>query len=253
MKSAMIPIDNENVGILGFGEVGSSLSRCYNSPRIFDLEGGRDDLSGIDVLNVCIPFKDSGFISTVKQAQEMYSPKLTIIHSTVAPGTTSAIGGATVHSPVRGVHPNLYEGIMTFVKYVGADSEEVGILACQHLQSLGIQTELILPSIETEVGKLFSTTQYGLYIAMHAELKKMCDEFGVNFETAVTHMNQTYNEGYEALGMAHVKRPLLTPPENGIGGHCIIPNAKILKSALKRSNEALELLLKYEVTENVKS
>jgi hypothetical protein len=42
-----------------------------------------------------------------------------------------------VHSPVRGVHPYLYEGIKTFVKYIGADNKEAGNMADTHLKGLG--------------------------------------------------------------------------------------------------------------------
>jgi hypothetical protein len=30
------------------------------------------------------------------------------------------------------------------------------------------------------------------------------------------------------LGQGHVVRPILYPPDGPIGGHCVVPNAKIL-------------------------
>ena len=40
--------------------------------------------------------------------------------------------------------------------------------------------------------------------------------------------NSTYNDGYRALDMAHVQRPVLQNYPGPIGGHCVIPNAKLL-------------------------
>lgn len=235
--------ENLKIGVLGYGEVGKAIAQFYQNPLIKDLN--RDDgLQGCDVLNVCIPYKDDSFIETVKKEIDYIKPQITIIHSTVAPGTTKEIGGMTVHSPVRGVHPHLYEGIKTFVKYIGADSEEAGEMAQKHLESLGMKTKLFMPSKTTELAKLFCTTYYGICIAWHAEMKKICDQEGIDFEKAVTDFNKTYNEGYTKLGMANVVRPVLYPPKGEIGGHCVVPNAEILKKYYQ--SEALDLILKYK-------
>ena len=150
-----------------------------------------------------------------------------------------------VHSPVRGVHPNLYEGIKTFVKYIGADNKKAAELAKNHLESLGIKTEVFFPSCTTEIGKLLDTTYYGLCIAWHGEMKKICDKFGVDFRSAVTEFNETYNDGYLKLGKVNVIRPVLFSPQNGIGGHCIVTNVEILKKYFK--SKALDFVLKYTI------
>ena len=99
-------VDKQKIGILGYGEIGKSIAKFYKNPLVKDLK--RDDgLSGIDVLHVCIPWNED-FIATVTKEIAEINPKLTIIHSTVAPGTTQKIGGMIVHSPIRGVHPNLH-------------------------------------------------------------------------------------------------------------------------------------------------
>jgi len=235
--------ENLKIGILGYGEVGKAIAQFYQNPLIKDLT--RDDgLQGCDVLNVCISYQDN-FVDIVKKEIDYIKPKLIIIHSTVAPGTTKEIGGMAVHSPVRGVHPYLYEGIKTFVKYIGADSEEAAKAAQEHLESLGIKTKVFMPSKTTELAKLFCTTYYGLCIAWHAEMKKICDKEGIDFEKAVTDFNKTYNEGYAKLGMPNVVRPVLYPPAGAIGGHCIVPNAEILKKYYQ--SEALDLILKYKI------
>jgi UDP-N-acetyl-D-mannosaminuronate dehydrogenase len=239
----MAHIKDNKIGIIGYGEVGQAISKFYKNPKIKDLN--RDDgLEGVEILHICIPWSEN-FVEIVKKEINKINPKLTIIHSTVAPGTVKKIGGMVVHSPVRGVHPNLYEGIKVFVKYIGADDKKAGEAAKKHLESLGIKTKVFYPSTTTEIGKILDTTYYGLVIAWHGEMKKICDKFGVDFEKAVTDFNKTYNEGYKKLGKENVVRPVLYPPENGIGGHCVVPNAEILKEYFK--SEAIDLILKYKI------
>ncbi len=234
------------IGILGYGEVGVAMAKFYKNPKIKDLN--RDDgLEGVDILHICIPWSEK-FIKIVKKEIATIKPGLTIIHSTVAPGTTKELAdffnGMVVHSPVRGVHPNLYKGIKTFVKYIGVDNENAGKLAKKHFEGLGIKTKVFMPSITTEIGKLFCTSYYGICIAWHGEMKKICDKFKIDFDKAVTDFNSTYNEGYKKLGKSNVVRPVLYPPEDGIKGHCVAQNAKILQKYYP--SEALDLILKYK-------
>jgi UDP-N-acetyl-D-mannosaminuronate dehydrogenase len=116
-------------------------------------------------------------------------------------------------------------------------------MAKEHLESLGIKTKVFMPSITTEIGKLFSTTYYGLCIAWHGEMKKICDQEGIDFEKAVTDFNKTYNEGYKELGRGNVVRPVLYPPQGGIGGHCIGENTETLNKYYK--SLVFDLIKKY--------
>jgi len=235
----------ENVGILGYGEVGQAIAKFYRKPKIKDLNRN-DGLKGVEILHVCIPDSEK-FISIVKKEIKKIKPKLTIIHSTVTLGTTKKIGGNVVHSPIRGVHPKLYEGLKTFVKYIGTDNQKAGRMAKKHLESLGIKTRVFTPSATTELGKLLDTAYYGLCIAFHGEIKKMCDKFHLDFDQVATDFNQTYNEGYQKLGLKNVIRPVLYPPKPSIDGHCIVSNAKILKKLFRSC--ALDLILKYQSKE----
>jgi hypothetical protein len=230
-----------SVGILGYGEIGKAVAKFYKNPKIKDLN--RDDgLEGVEVLHVCIPYNDK-FVGIVKKEIGQIHPKLTIIHSTIAPGTAKKIGGMVVHSPVRGVHPYLHEGIKTFVKYIGADDKKAGSMAQKHLQGLGIKTKVFSPSTVTELGKILDTTYYGVCIAWHKEMKKICDILGADFQATVTDFNKTYNEGYSKLGKHNVVRPVLFVDDKPIGGHCVVPNTRILKKYYK--SKAFDLILDY--------
>ncbi|MBI3335769.1 MAG: hypothetical protein HY001_04715 [Candidatus Portnoybacteria bacterium] len=236
-----------SIGILGYGEVGQAIAKFYRNPRIKDL--ARDDgLRGVDVLHISIPWNET-FIGAVEKEIREIKPKLTIIHSTVAVGTTKKLCEALpdeliVHSPVRGVHPHIHEGIKTFVKYVGAENKKAGELAKKHLESIGIKTKVFMPAATTELGKLLDTTYYGLAIAFHGEVKKMCDKWNLDFDEVMTDFNKTYNEGYLKLGKKNVVRPVLYPPEDGIHGHCVIENIEILKRQFPST--AFEFISEYK-------
>ncbi len=234
-----------NVGILGFGEIGKAVSQLYDQPlKIKDLD--RDDnLFNLDLVHICIPFTDK-FVDIVVDFAYSNVPKNCIVHSTVAPKTIELLNERTKnlfnfsHCPVRGVHPNLLKGLLTFETFWGCDFESPELE--DHLKKLNLKINKV-SSKTSELSKLLDTTYYGLCIAWHAEVKKICDQLDVDFEKVSTLYNQTYNEGYKALGKQNVVRPVLYPTEK-IGGHCVIPNTEILKKDF--SSLAFDLILKYK-------
>jgi hypothetical protein len=233
------------IGIIGYGEVGHALGQVYkkNKKSFFVKDLEKDEgLDGCYILHFCTPYNDD-FLSDTTSYINHYNPEYAVIHSTVPPGTTNEINKLTAcnvaHSPIRGIHPELLEGILTFEKYVGSDFDSGPIT--DHFKSLGIKTR-VTSSRTSEIAKLLSTTYYGVCIAWHGEMKKICDNLNVDFEEAVTEWNKDYNESYMKLGKGNVVRPVLYPP-NKIGGHCVIPNAKILKGVT--DSTAIDLLLEY--------
>jgi len=236
------------IGIVGYGEIGSSLEKVYVQSSQYEVSivdpyvGKNDDLSNVDILNICIPFIDN-FVGVVKDYIQKYNPKYTVIHSTVSPGTTEKIGRRVCHSPVRGLHPNLDTGIKTFLKYIGADDQSVGLEYQQHLKDMGIESYICKNSKTTEYSKLLDTTYYGVCIAFHADVMELCEKEGVDFDEVMTLYNKTYNEGYSKLGKPNVVRPVLYGTKK-IGGHCVTPNAHILKEYF--DSKFIDLILKYE-------
>lgn len=242
---------NRNIGVLGYGEVGQAIASFYDAPFIHDPAKGHEFPTGqqLEVLHVCIPFKKpADFQIAVKAAIGLHAQgALVIIHSTVPVGTTQDIAEYhkhTVHSPVRGVHPNLAQGIRTFPKFIGADFSGAGRLAAEHFEELGIVPIVLHRSKTSELLKLLDTTYYGIAIAFHAYAKQLCDATGSNFDMVMTEANRSYNEGYTALGKPNVVRPVLVPPEGPIGGHCVLPNAEILKGQFG-TDPILEAILRH--------
>jgi UDP-N-acetyl-D-mannosaminuronate dehydrogenase len=250
----------KRIGLLGFGEIGQAIHKVYqasNVPhKIFVKDLVRDDgLNELDVLNVAIPNNDKfDFVEEVSNIATKSSSKIVIIHSTVPVGTTRTIKerlGPSVsvgHSPCRGVHPNLFEGIMTFIKFIGCTTQNDAELIDQHLTSLGIKTHVCKNSETSELSKLLDTTYYGICIAYHAEAERACNYFNADFEDVMTLYNKTYNEGYLILGKSNVIRPVLIPPRGGIGGHCVIQNAELLKKQF--DSKALDLVLLHKKNNN---
>ncbi len=217
--------------IIGFlGEVGSALQEILKDVYSWDNLSGIDkdknnfgDLDrGFDIMHVCIPYSDK-FIENVKQYQEQYKPKYTVIHSTVPVGTSRYLNA--VHSPVRGIHPKLEEGICTFPKFIGGEkASEVA----DYFRRAGLKVVLFDKSETTEAMKLFDTEYYRVCIEFAHRVKKYCDKEGLNFHEVYTLANQTYNEGYTKLDYPEFVRPVLQPIMKEIGGHCVLPNKELI-------------------------
>lgn len=266
------------IGIVGYGEIGRAIKQLYSkrppnflfkwtdaSVCIKDLCNIYDDvIKDCDYLHVCIPYSDD-FVDQICEYIEKETPKNVLIHSTVQVGTTRKIMEKSglfniCHAPVRGVHPNLYEGLTTFPMYIGFDGKLDWQDMCPSrqnfipkitflLQSVGVNTKVVGSFETSELAKIASTSYYGMCIAFHAEINSLCDEMGLDFEDVMTGWNEGYNKGYKKLGMNNVVRPVLNPPEGSIGGHCIIPNAKLLKDFYYRTMQTKELpdfILKYK-------
>lgn len=236
------------IGIIGYGEIGSSIAKVYQSYEKFDIrvvdpyQNRNDVIKGVEILNICIPFIED-FVNVVQDYIFQSNPRYTIIHSTVAPGTTKLIGGKICHSPMRGLHPNLDLGMKTFIKYIGPEDQESASLYNEHLNDLGIESYICKDSKTTEYAKLLDTTYYGVCIAFHADVSKVCENENLDFDEVMTIFNQSYNEGYTKLGKPNVVRPVLYPTEK-IGGHCVVPNAKILKNYM--DTKTVNSILDYE-------
>lgn len=236
------------VGIVGHGEVGQALEILYtNKPFSVIVEDIKkpSKREEVTILNICFPYNDD-FLDKVHECIKDFKPLLTIIHSTVLPGTTKRLQSLTprgfvVHSPVRGNHPYLYDSLKRFVKYIGSDTEDGKFLATAHFKCLDLNSVSMKNSFSTELAKILCTTYYGLCIAWHQQAKDLCDRHNLEFNEVMTDWNNSYNEGYKEIHMENVNRPILYPPGEKIGGHCVIPNAELL-SYLTESSLVDEVL-----------
>lgn len=208
--------------VVGAGEVGTAvyavLSRAH-STLMRDVEPV--DVEA-DVLDVCIPWSDS-FVDIVQGYTVEHQARLVVVHSTVPTGTCDAQGW--VHSPIRGRHPHLEEGVATFVKHFGGAGAEEAAL---DWKDAGVTTAVHPRAAETEAGKLWELAQYGLQVRVEKAIHAWCAEQGLDPEVVYTAMAHTYNAGYEQLGCGHFVRPVLRHVPGQIGGHCVVPMSNLL-------------------------
>lgn len=218
--------------IIGAGEIGKSLFKVLSPTYVTYIKDVENlDVKDIEVLNICYPMgKD--FVKNTKKYIEIYKPKVTIIHSTVSPGTTELCGENVVHSPVHGKHPNLEDGIKTFIKYIGGNNPFAVAKAQKFLKGAGISTKLVANSKTSEISKILCTTYYGWNILFMKEVVEICKKYDVPFQEVYTDWNWFYNIGYEKLGMPQFKKYNLEPMDGKIGGHCVVNNCHLLKSKI---------------------
>ena len=234
------------VGILGIGEVGSSIAKLVKSKhRLCRKDLKLDEIKNqlLDVLHICLPYSQS-FNRLVLTQIKLNRPGLVIIDSTVPLKTTETLHQSIkktllVHSPIRGTHPYLARDIKKFTKFIGPTSVKAGRLARKYYAGLGIKSVILDSSRATELGKLLDTTYYALCIAWHQEMARFCRRLNLDFNQAVTQFNSTYNAGYR-LTKPNVLRPVLTP--GFIGGHCLMPNIALLKKTFK--SDFLDLIIR---------
>ncbi len=204
--------------VIGAGEVGESLAQVLECD-IIDRDEELDE--EYDIIHICFPYSEE-FKSEVKRYQKIYKPKYTIVHSTVPIGTCAKLD--VFHSPIRGMHPKLAESLTTFTTYLAPGNDEIKY----YFEEKGMKVVSVGKSEETEALKLFDTTYYFWNIMYEKKVHQFCEDNDLDFDVIYKHANETYNEGYKQMGKLHVRRPILKHMEGPVGGHCLVPNAKIL-------------------------
>lgn len=214
--------------VIGMGQVGSgvytTLAKKYDVQTL-DIND-ENIVTPIDVIHVCIPYSND-FIDIVKGYQDQFQPKLTIIYSTVPIGITRELGLHTVHSPIEGRHPNLARSVKLFTRWIGYNNVSAGELAEEIWEPI-TQCRLVPDSNFTEFLKLSSTTEYGVNLAYADYKRKVTELLGMPYELTMD-WNEDYNALYKKLLPGKgIQKYVLTSPKGKIGGHCVVPNAKLL-------------------------
>src|SRR5205807_5974780 len=127
--------------VAGTGEVGKPLFRILS--KTFDCVGVDIEPVAIHepcgVLHVCYPFQIPDFVRVTAEYICKYSPRVTIINSTVAPGTTRTIQElvgdyAVAYSPIRGKHVRMEQDLLRYKKFVAAPRSKALQLALMHFR-----------------------------------------------------------------------------------------------------------------------
>jgi UDP-N-acetyl-D-mannosaminuronate dehydrogenase len=226
---------NAKTLVVGLGEVGAALAAILDrTEKVL-----RQDLEPVKItepvgtMHLCIPFQSPNqFEATALEYIKRFKPALTIINSTVLPGTTRAIaqksGGPVAFSPVRGKHVRMQEDMLHYFKYVAAPDRVDAAAAEAHFQAAGMKTRRMTEVESLELAKLAETTYFGVCIAFAQEMNRYAERVGGDYTEAIDFFDevdflprQSYFPGF-------------------IGGHCVIPNIKLLlQIAPSRALEAI--------------
>ena len=243
----------ETVLIVGLGEVGQTLYELFTESGKFDVYGTDIDEAKvlklparskkmpktIDVMHLCFRCgRQENFAQTSVQYIEKFKPKLTIIDSTVPPGTTRKVyelsKSPVVHSPIRGMHETLEsmkKDVKFWTKYVGGTTKEAAEAAEKHFQKVGLKVKVLKGPEETELAKLFETIYRAWMIACFQEMHRISRHYGADFDEVVDMLEDVHR--------SRLNKPLHYPAV--IGGHCLIPNTELLLSVY--DSEFLRLIL----------
>jgi len=241
--------------VVGVGEVGGALADLIEQTFTVwrqDLEPL--EFSGpVDVMHLCLPYRSAEqFEQAALHYLDRFKPRLTVINSTVLPGTTRAIakrsGKPMAFSPVRGKHANMKRDLMRHKKFVAAPDPGAAQVAIDYFQEVGMRTWHVRQVEALELAKLAETTYFGTLIAFAQELNRYATRIGVNYEQAI--------DFFEEIDFLPSARYF----PGFIGGHCVIPNIHLLEriapsrlfEAILESNQrrAVELGLTTETAEN---
>lgn len=238
--------------VVGLGEVGRSLFELLKQSKKFEvycwdidkekMQGiQQDDLpKEVKVLHVCYPCSyQEDFVNTTVDYMKQFRSELTIINSTIPPGTTDKVhklsGAHIVHSPIRGMHDsieNMKRDLLFWTKYIGSVDKKSAELARRHFEELGLKTKVLTGTVETELAKLFSTTYRAWMIACFQEMHRISRKFGSDFNQITDFLEDTHKVRFD--------RPIHFP--GIIGGHCLISNAELLLKSY--DSDFIKLILK---------
>lgn len=209
--------------VVGLGEVGGALAEVLERAEPVlkhDLER-REFNEPIGIMHLCIPFQSrQQFEPAACEYVRRFKPELTIINSTVLPGTTRSIaeqtGSAVAYSPVRGKHVKMVQDLLHYAKFVAAQQDAWAARAEQHFRAHGMKTRRIAKPETLEVAKLGETTYFGAIIAFAQEFNRYVERSGADYEEATAFFEE----------VAFLPKQKYFP--GFIGGHCVIPNINLL-------------------------
>ena len=229
----VLGMGDEVIVVIGLGEVGMPIYEIALDAGVraygYDADPAKriHELSQVprpvEFMHVAFPCRSGDeFVDAVVGYARELKAKAIVIHSTVVPGTTRDIwrrlGIPVAYSPVRGKHPNLKRHLKMWPKWVAsADPGQVGLFV-KHLEELGFEVKTAGKPETLELAKLWETVYRAVMIASWQEVHRIAREVGANLKAIA----EFVAEVHEVLG----DRPVYYP--GFIGGHCLIPNTKLL-------------------------
>lgn len=239
-----------NAIIIGFGEVGRAhwevLKKEYPG-QLFYKDKGYDvyDTDGKEVATLpkinlmmiatqCDPNNMEPFYHMVADYEVNFCPEIIDILTTTPCGSAEMLAEKYVTCPVnkstiRGMHPYLHKFLMDIPKHIGGPSAE---LLKEYYEAAGIPCVTHTRSRATELFHVLNNSDYGVAIMKAQENYDACRHFGVDYMEWLKY-KATNNEGFIKAGYPSKVSPILTPPGNGIFGHCVVYSATTIPEKIR--------------------
>ena len=215
--------------VIGLGEVGRPLYDLLSEAHKPTIGVDRAEVTveeEVSIMHLCYPFHDTAnFVQIALDYTAKYNPAIIVINSTVAPGTTTKLekraGVNCVYSPVRGKHARMHDELRRYQKFVAGSNEESVETVVNHFNSAGIPTAKMSKPETLELAKLFETTYFGLLIAWAQDMDRFSKSCGSDYLEAAKFFGE----------IDYLPSQVFLP--GFIGGHCVMPNIKILSTLAK--------------------
>ena len=194
-------------------------------------------------LHICIPYNKK-FFSNVLKLNKKFSPKSIIIHSTVKPKTTQnlqkKLSIPIIYSATRGIHKRMIIDLKRYTKFFALNSKmRNSVLMSKNYVNLmkkcGIKTKKVSNPITLELSKIICDTSYYGWLINYAQMSKMIAE---KYDVDYNEMWSFSDEIHKFLG----NRPKMFP--GFIGGHCVIPNLKLIDEHSLDSINRINIIFK---------
>ena len=212
--------------VVGQGEIGKPLQKILS--RTYQCVGV--DIEPVEVaapcstMHICYPYQVPDFVGTTVAYIRKYKPELTIINSTVVPGTTRRVyedsDANVAYSPARGKHVRMEEDLLRYKKFVAAIDDISSVRAMAHLAAAGFRIDRFRTPEIGELAKLIETTWLGILIGWAQEVERFAESYDASFDE----MN------------AFIKEIDFLPSHifpGWIGGHCVMPNIELLQERIQ--------------------
>jgi UDP-glucose/GDP-mannose dehydrogenase family, central domain len=223
-----VSLEHGKALVVGVGEVGGALAEVLErkQPVLRHDVKPQKFKDPIAVMHLCFPYQSrERFEADAAAYIDRFRPELTVVNSTVMPGTVRAIarrtGARIAYSPVRGKHARMVQELLRYTKFVAAAEPETARNAEEHFQTAGMTTRRFNDIESLELAKLAETTYFGVLIAFAQELNRLADKVGADYLEVI--------EFFREIDFLPSSRYF----PGFIGGHCVIPNIKLLKKVAR--------------------
>ncbi len=232
------------IAIVGYGFVGKAMQRMFPEALVYDpfvkeLKTTKQQVNASDVAFVCVPTnmaKDGSCdTSIIEETFSWLKTPLSIIRSTVVPGTTDKLQkkykGEIVFQPEyigeTTAHPLLNESQTPFMVLGGsAKGRLMAIEVYKTVYNASVKIHQ-MKAIEAEVVKYMENTSIGTTVTLMNEFYNICQAFGASYDAV--------REGYLADPRMSRYFTFVYPDKRGFEGKCL---PKDLNAIVKASEKA---------------